>query len=119
MYNVGVSSVYVDVQEILEEREKQTASLRDENTKLRNALDHDPQAKLLHKLHEDLQVVRTGVKDIGEEVRNVNKQICDPTSRSSELEVCMYVCVCGCVHGCVCACVCACMHVRMCVSSVM
>ena len=112
----------VDVQEVLEEREmlkQQTASLQDENTKLQHALDHDPQSKLLHKLHEDIQVLRTGVKDISEEVRNVNKQICDPSSRSSKLEVCMYVCVGECLCACMCMCTHACMCMCVCVLSVM
>ena len=71
------------------------ASLKEENTRLHEALDHDPQGKLLKKLHDDLQVVRTGVMDMSGEMRRVNEQLPDPASRVGELEVCMSLSICS------------------------
>ena len=77
------------MQGALEKEREKWASLKEENTRLQEALDHDPQGKLLKKLYDDLQVVRTGVKDISGEVRKVNEHPPDPASRVSELEVCL------------------------------
>ena len=79
----------LDVQGVLEKEREKWASLKDENARLQEALDRDPQGKLLKKLYDDLQVVRTGVKDISGEVRKVNEQPHDPASRVRELEVCL------------------------------
>ena len=84
-----IEATVLDMQGVLKKEREKWASLKEENTRLQEALDHDPQGILLKKLHDDLQVVRTGVKEISGEVRKVNEQLPDPASRVGELEVCL------------------------------